>query len=971
LVWLTVVGGLLVLPLVAHAQDATVNGTVRDNTGAVLPGVTVTATHEAAGTTFVSVTDERGLYRVPVRAGVYRITAELPGFATVVRPGVELLLGRQVTLNLELSVSGVQETVTVTGEAPLIDTTSSNIAGNIDPRQMQELPLNGRNWMDLTLLAPGSRSNAATEIPLDRQGYFQINVDGQQVTFTLCCQQNQPRYSRDTIAEFELTTNRFDATKGRTAGMMVNAITKSGTNTASGTFSGFFRDDRFNAKDFIQNRVIPYANQQYSGTAGGPLVRDRIHFFGSLEYEREPSTVTFSSPYPSFNPDLEATRTEYKGGPKVDWQFTPQARLTARYNRYRVTLPYQSTGGAGNHPSTGQESRRIANQFFTDFNQVLSSRTLNSVKFGTAYMRFLLYPYGGFGTSGNRRPAHFSTLRREVFSGEEIPGGTPRILFSGYSLGNPNNPQSSGERVYSLRDDFTTSFAAGGRHDVRLGVEYVRYTMDTAWCNGCNGTIRINSRPPANIEQLLPVWDDWSTWNLNALSPLIVDYTQTIGDFAWDIKRNIWAAWYQDDWAVGDRLTMNLGVRYDVDFGSLGENIEFQPWLSGNRPSDTNNLAPRLGFAYQANDRTVVRGGYGLFFTQLEADAAHQSQLQLEHSPLTVINDGRPDFGSNPFNGPPPTYEQVLANACDVNNRPGCLLRSVSNEIPFGDHDTSYSHMASIGVQRQIGAVTAFESNYVFTGGRKEEYAPNINLTYNPATGANYRFQDVSRRPFPEWGVVRAEIMNERSNYHGWENSFTKRFSDRWQANATYTLAWFKDDDSNPVNVELQRGAPIPTILQPLGFDVAPDIGGEYTLAATDQRHRATFNGIWDMGMGFQISGLYFFGSGQRYNTTWGGDLRNLGAASSARLRADGAIVPRNAFVGEPIHRVDLRLTKRQRLVGRATIDGMIEIFNLFNHENFGSYTTAQSNARYGQPSFNANVAFQPRIVQLGFRFAF
>jgi hypothetical protein len=125
------------------------------------------------------------------------------------------------------------------------------------------------------------------------------------------------------------------------------------------------------------------------------------------------------------------------------------------------------------------------------------------------------------------------------------------------------------------------------------------------------------------------------------------------------------------------------------------------------------------------------------------------------------------------------------------------------------------------------------------------------------------------------------------------------------------------------------------------------------------------------MGMGFQLSGLYFFGSGERLSTSWGGDLRNIGAAGSGRLRANGTIVPRNNFVGDPIHRVDMRLTKRQRIVGRMTIDGMIEVFNLFNHENFGSYTTTESNARYGQPSFNANVAYQPRIVQLGFRFAF
>jgi hypothetical protein len=128
--------------------------------------------------------------------------------------------------------------------------------------------------------------------------------------------------------------------------------------------------------------------------------------------------------------------------------------------------------------------------------------------------------------------------------------------------------------------------------------------------------------------------------------------------------------------------------------------------------------------------------------------------------------------------------------------------------------------------------------------------------------------------------------------------------------------------------------------------------------------------------MGFQLSGLYFFGSGERFSTSWGGDLRNLGStttssSSNGRLRPDGVIVPRNDLSGHPIHRVDLRFTKRQRIVGRATVDGMLEVFNLFNHENYGSYTTQQSSAAYGQPSYNGNVSFQPRIVQLGFRLAF
>jgi hypothetical protein len=153
-------------------------------------------------------------------------------------------------------------------------------------------------------------------------------------------------------------------------------------------------------------------------------------------------------------------------------------------------------------------------------------------------------------------------------------------------------------------------------------------------------------------------------------------------------------------------------------------------------------------------------------------------------------------------------------------------------------------------------------------------------------------------------------------------------------------------------------------------------LSGEYSLAATDQRHRSTVNAIWDVGRGVQVSGLYFFGSGERFSTSWGGDLRNLGStttssSSNGRLRPDGVIVPRNDLTGKPIHRVDLRITKRQRIVGRSTIDGMVEVFNIFNHENFGSYTTQQSSAAYGTPAYNGNVAYQPRIVQLGFRLAF
>jgi hypothetical protein len=260
------------------------------------------------------------------------------------------------------------------------------------------------------------------------------------------------------------------------------------------------------------------------------------------------------------------------------------------------------------------------------------------------------------------------------------------------------------------------------------------------------------------------------------------------------------------------------------------------------------------------------------------------------------------------------------------------------------------------------------ESNYVYTAGRLEEHSRNVNLNYNPVTGANYDYRDVSHLPMPEFGRIQLTSFQGWSNYHGWESSFTRRMSNRWQASATYTLSRFRDANGPPFAHAIASGRLART---PLDFAVQPDLGAEYTLAATDQRHRAVFNGIWEVGGGVQLSGLYFYGSGERRLTSYGGDLRNEGVASSARLRPNGTIAPRNALVGDPIHRVDLRGQYRLGLGGTRTFDAMIEVFNVFNRANYGSYTTQESNARYGQPSFNNNIAFRSRSMQLGFRFAF
>ncbi len=247
------------------------------------------------------------------------------------------------------------------------------------------------------------------------------------------------------------------------------------------------------------------------------------------------------------------------------------------------------------------------------------------------------------------------------------------------------------------------------------------------------------------------------------------------------------------------------------------------------------------------------------------------------------------------------------------------------------------------------------------SAGGTSTYAHNFNLSYNPVTGANLPFSVVANRPYPEFARLGMERMDGRTNFHALETAFTKRFSDRWQAAATYTLGFYKEAEAQPLS----------GFTQVVPFPVTPDLGNEYTYSAGDQRHRAVVNGIWEVGRGFQVSGLYFYGSGMRFVTSYGGDRRDSGGQAGGRLRPNGTLVARNDFVGRPIHRVDMRLQQRIPWLQRVRLDGMVEIFNLLNHENYGAYTTAESNARYGLPNSNPSVVYKARMVQLGFRATF
>jgi len=964
---------LLVLPLSVSAQEAALSGTIVDTQGGVLPGVTVTATNEESGNTFLAVTDGTGTFRTLLRIGTYRVTAELVGFATVTRAGLRLQVGQQATVSLQMAPSDIQETIVVSGEAPLIEVSTSTISGNIDQRQVQELPINGRNWLDLTLLAPGNRSNAGGEAPIPRaQVGFQINMDGQQVTNSIAGSNfGQPRYSRDSIAEFEFVSNRFDATQGRSMGVVVNAVTKSGTNRFAGSFSGYFRDDKLNAKDKVLNRVPVYSNQQLSGTFGGPIRRDRVHFFGNYEREREPQSYVFDGPYPVFNMDLVGTRTQYTGGVKIDTQFTPQTRLSVRLTDYHQYIP-GSGGGATTHPSTASTTHRYSPQTWTQLTQVLSNRAVNEIKGGYYGNKNEIAPLVSW--NGGPVPSPRTGGAPDAFYAW---GGSTRYQMRGYTVGAATNaPQMLEQDTWQLRDNFTISYEAGGRHDVRAGGEYLKHMFHHWWCSTCNGNLDATrfAAPSAEVlAAMFPVWNDASTWNVLPLGPSSIRFRQSVGNDELLTGRSLFAGWLQDDWAMTSRLTLNLGLRYDADIGVEGERIVLLPWMDGQRPHDLDNFAPRLGFAFQLDGQTVLRGGYGRYFTQLENDGAHQPTLNAQHIFPEVLYDGRADFATNPFNGPVPTFAQAQTLVCTPANElaTNCLRREISSEIPApGDHhQISYSHQMSIGVQRQFLSDFAIEANFVFTGGRAEEAVFNQNLTYSAATGDNIPFSNIAARPYPYWGFVNGEYMQGWSNYRALETSLTKRFSHNWQLAANYTFGTLWDSTGDPC--QTVRGADQSISCVPIAFELRQDVGGEYTRATTDQRHRAVVNGIWDIGAGFQVSGIYFYGSGQRTAVTCSCPARDTGTGGASRRRDDGTFIARNSFVGDPIHRVDTRFQKRFSLGGTVSVDGILELFNVFNRANYGSYTTNIDSAAYGQPVFNSNVAYGARAAQLGFRLSF
>jgi hypothetical protein len=970
---------ILVLPALAGAQTATLSGTVTDNQGGVLPGVTVTVTETSTGRQHVSVTDENGRYRFPVlTAGTYRLEADLSGFAKLAVPALELLVGQSASVPVKMSLAGVEETITVTGESPLVDLLTSEIAGNVDRRMMDELPVQGRNWMELSLLVKGVTGNDTqnNRPGVVRDEHFQLNLDGQQVTQRVASSFfGQPKFSREAIAEFEIVTNQFDVTQGRSAGMQVNAITRSGTNTLGGSFYGYFRDDALNAADPVAGTVLPFANQQIGGAIGGPIVADKVHYFVSYEYERQP-TVVFAQPplLPGQSFTIPTPQAQNSLVARVDHAPSSNDQLSYRVSYWDFETPTDMP--SNEHPSNARARTQNSLNVLGTWTKLWSADKVTELKVG----------YNGFEWQNLLAyPEQVAGCAQEFGSTTDQTTCQPNYVFpGGLTIGPPRNfPQRFTQDLFSARYQLNWN---KGTHDLKIGGEFLKWRDGDEWHLLERGEFIFDTRP-ADLNRRFPEECalDPSCWDLSGLDATVNRFQQNVGDWTIDIPRPSWAIWVGDTWMAASNLTLNYGLRWDVDWGALappyvttqipfslatpGREAGSPLFRSDNR--DLNNVAPRFGFAYDVGGRgdLVIRGGSGVFYTISSSNVTFSQQSFNTERILvnSYPNDRLPGFLDDPTRGVTP--DDVL------NGR--VPLPPQSPRVIASNYVMPYTWQTSIGFQKQLGPDIGVDADLVYWKGYNEPRSIDYNQFLDPATGYT---QTISRfgRPDPTFTSIQYMESTGHMDYAALQTGARRRFKDNFQVGLTYTLMFMKNDNTTDWGYFPNNS-----------FD--PD--ADWARATDFQRSTLRVNGMYNFGLGFSVSGAYYYGSGNYFATLLSGNPTgksgtnnrlNLGTPIPVRPEAQdlfegpdvigvgpGNEAPRNALRGQGLHRVDVRLTK-EFAFGGVRISGIAEVFNLFNHANFGAYNGVINTPTFGNPQQTAGViAYSSRSAQLAFRVDF
>lgn len=925
------------------AQQTGISGRVTDPTNASIVAAVVSATGED-GAKASTLTNVQGLYQFPALRGQrYVLRVESPGFTPAERT-LTLAVGQIATVDVGLQVAAASSSVAVEATAEGVNTMSSTVAGDVSPTEVSKLPLNGRNYLQLATMVPGITSNDVTYSPLGSTdaGKIQINVDGQQMTQTTSSSSfGQPQYSQDAIDQFQIITNRFDATLGRSARVQVNVQTKSGSNHFRGTLYGYFRNDAFNASDSVAHRVLPFSDQQFGGTIGGPILKDKLFFFFAYEGERQPNTsITTPTGFGGLTYSFDNQLTTGSYLLHNDWQVNGANRISVRASRYTLGIPFNNVTGNAS-PTRATNSTKTSYAVLGTLSSTISGSLVNDLKIG----------YNHFDYSNT--PLILS----------------PEFRLPTITVGSPYNyPQHIGQNIEQFRDDL---FWLKGSHSFKIGVDYLHAVYAGNFGQNVRGTVLgFSSGVSAlNLAAIFPVYNDPSTWNIAALSPYATSYTQGFGNFNFSIPTNAIGAFVQDDWKISPKLTVNLGIRYDNDLGIFNPDLHLKSGIQTPHYNDNLLFQPRIGFAWDVTGsrKTVIRGGAGIFYADIQANQTYDDTL---FNGETTISPAVQATAANPINLLAPfgnvTGAQFLSGAVPISAQ---TIQPLAPNV-----HTPYSLQMSLGVERQLSKNWVVSADYVHFRVYHDWIRTDANLYYNPATG--YAKNPSLGRPNPNFvGILNFTTPDAAGSINdALQVSVQHRFSQSFSASAAYTLARLKDSTTGAFYYPNNQY----------------DLAAEWANSPDNQLHTLTIAGAYQWKYGLSLSGSFHYGSGQNFATTanqnpfgLSGVTDRLFTASSAyytppsnitQLTLGGVaydLVKRDSLVGNSIDRVDLRLSKTFTVKEHIRFIPIVEAFNLFNHSNFGAYQTSINVSSYGTPVQNADLAYAARMLQFAGRFEF
>jgi hypothetical protein len=940
----------LLLPslLFAQGSSSSLTGKVADESSAAVPGVTVTAANTQTGFQRTTVTEADGTYRfLALPVGTYRVTAELSGFATVTVANVQLNVATARELNVTLRQAAVSEAITVTADAPLVATTPA-VGTVVSQQELEGLPLNGRQFANLASLAPGTQLSVNADPTKPGQLTVALNGgSGRNVNYLIDGGDNTDdtiggalqNFNLEAVQEFKIQTMQYKAEFGRSSGGVLSVVTKSGTNDFGGSVYGFFRDKSLNTKTETESLNLAdkgeYERQQYGASLGGPIVHDRAHFFATYEKTNRDTTKTVSTGgiFPAADGSAVPLPFEDElGTAKLTWNASAKQLVQVRYGFQKNTDIY---GTSPLYLPSNQGT--IAN----DYKSVLASHTWT--------------------IGGNRLNEFVYQFTR--FENSILPtSNEPNLYFpSGVTSGqNFNTPQTTHQEKSQFKDDFSWSAnLLGGRHDFKTGLNYIHEPiLGGDFTTGTSGQYQM-------LED-------------RADSPvgIIIQYGGFLGDQTPVEQYN---TYFQDDWAINDRLTLNLGARYDLwtgfDLDQTGNPLLplykqaaaahpdiawLQPFANGEADhlsNDEDNFAPRIGFTYDLGGeaRNIVRGGYGLYYDFPYTNATSlfpASAVQSNYRPVYYYEDPN---GIRNANG---TFFRPGVDPLPPNQGAGADL---PNNIAQKSWEAPQSTQISLGYSWQASSWLGLTFDAVHI-----DYK-NIPFRFrgNPRVGTARILEPATNN-----NNIRVWLGDGSAEYRGFNIGFHAR-SAKFEAQGFYTLSKAEGnvltgaDEFRLWDGALQPGVQTNSAVNTIDPFAPENFGPLYT----DARHRVTVSTVYRAPLGINLAGILRYRSATPYTKLAGADLNGDGYTMDLAPGTKNV----NSLRGDSFSQLDVRVSREFRFGGDFGVEVIGEIFNLLGSDNPAGFNGTVTSANFGQPSVYAGDPGQgeQRLGQLGVRLRF